>query len=579
MHRRHVTLLLPWVGVIMLLAFSGSAQTGRNAEIRRICVVGVHDSSLFTVRKGTPLTPGSAWPSGWGSVPLPDIMEHLPLQSFPEDDSLLDRARPDWQRLARTSQGICASGWMDLEIQNKIEQKFSGRKGIALVESVEDADLIFLCEGIYRSFYAYATSRNRFEKTVNLSVNSGNVGFGKRVLQAAMAIVVPSEVYRAHPADSAALLAARLWEGAVVWEDHGGSVPPVKSASPGILVDQFLNGKKATAQDIYPVSPAWTLPPATARKAGVPHAPRLDLKGVDTSLPSLLAGQAQSAAIKVNVSLVTVPVIASDLTGNYVPGLRERDFHLYENDRAQRIDRVIPEAEPFRIALLLDISNSTTLKHADIQTAALAFGDALRPEDRLLVASFGAMIRVHSEFTGEREQFRRAILGTKIEGGTRLFDAVDLIVPDRFDAFAGRKAIVLFTDGVDTSSRLATAASSLARIEESDVVVYVIQYDTKSDPGFGTFPKSAYESGARYLRDLSSSSGGRLFNAATVSSLSQAFQQVAQELRHQYTICYYPANQVNDGSYRRIRVTSDQPEIRIRARPGYRMNQSPSAGK
>jgi hypothetical protein len=91
--------------------------------------------------------------------------------------------------------------------------------------------------------------------------------------------------------------------------------------------------------------------------------------------------------IKVDVALVTVPVVVTDSKGNYVPGLKEIDFRIFENDQAQRIDRLIPTTEPFHVALMLDRSGSTTFKYEDIQSAALAFVDALRPQDRFLIGS------------------------------------------------------------------------------------------------------------------------------------------------------------------------------------------------
>lgn len=276
-------------------------------------------------------------------------------------------------------------------------------------------------------------------------------------------------------------------------------------------------------------------------------------------------------AIRVNVSLVTVPVVASDVNGQFVPDLTRGNFQLFENGRQQRIDRVIPEAEPFHVALILDVSNSTYLKHVDIQTAALEFVQALRPDDRVMVLSFGSRVSLDSEFTTDRNQLRDAIVRTRVFGGTRLYDAVDLAVTERFNRIQGRKAVVLFTDGVDTLSRLATSASTLVRIEESDVLVYVIQYDTERDiRGMGRSTDAEYARGDIYLHDLSGGSGGRLFNASTAPSLKGAFAQIAEELRHQYTICYYPDEAAGDGSYRTIRVTVDRPDVRIRARKGYR---------
>jgi Ca-activated chloride channel family protein len=227
--------------------------------------------------------------------------------------------------------------------------------------------------------------------------------------------------------------------------------------------------------------------------------------------------------------------------------------------------------EPFHVVLLLDVSGSTTLKHGDIQSAALAFLESMRPKDQVMVSSFSAAIHVDSEFTSDRDQLGLAILLTKVGTSTRLYDALELVVTQRLNEIQGRKAIVLLTDGMDTASRLSDLNISLARIEESDVLVYVLQYDTRKDlPNLSQSVAPSYARASEYLRDLSVNSGGRRFDASSVLALRDAFAQIAEELRHQYALCYYPAFQATDSSFRRIQVTVDRPGVRIRARVGYR---------
>jgi len=294
--------------------------------------------------------------------------------------------------------------------------------------------------------------------------------------------------------------------------------------------------------------------------------------------------------IKVDVALVTVPVIVTDAKGNHVPGLKETDFHIYENDLAQKIDRLIPATEPFHIALVLDRSGSTKFKYEDIQSAALAFVGALRPQDRFLIVSFDTKVTYHSEFTNDRSQLRAAILQTYSSGSrTRLYDAIKTVMTERLDPLPGRKAMVLFTDGVDNDSEQMDAGRTLALIEKSDVLGYAIQYDTRNDGMPDRFPLPAsqrpvsfdtlYKRAGKYLRDLSSRSGGRLFQAETLESLQEAFSQIAEELPRQYTLCYYPAQPARTGSFRRIRVTVDKPGVRVRARSGYRANAQITPGK
>src|SRR5262249_56576290 len=113
---------------------------------------------------------------------------------------------------------------------------------------------------------------------------------------------------------------------------------------------------------------------------------------------------------------------------------------------------------PINVALILDVSGSTRFKLEDIQDAALAFVDQLRPQDRVMVVSFDQEVRVEAEFTNERDKLMRAVLRTRTGGGTRVQDALDLALTERLDRIQGRKAMVVFTDGVDNSSYLATCA-------------------------------------------------------------------------------------------------------------------------
>ncbi len=197
-----------------------------------------------------------------------------------------------------------------------------------------------------------------------------------------------------------------------------------------------------------------------------------------------------------------------------------------------------------------------------------------------MVVSFDEKTTCDCDFTSDRALLRAAILRERQGKMTRLYDAIDNVLREKLDPIQGRKAIILFTDGVDNGSVDADDSSTLTQIEKSDVIVYAIQYDTRKDippdrfavpppPGYPTF-NDLYGYAVRYLRNLTSHSGGMLYRAETSSSLQQAFARVAQELARQYTLSYYPANQKHDGSYRRLRVTVDRHGVTVRARPGYR---------
>jgi VWFA-related protein len=160
-----------------------------------------------------------------------------------------------------------------------------------------------------------------------------------------------------------------------------------------------------------------------------------------------------------------------------------------------------------------------------------------------------------------------------------------LVFLDRLNQIQGRKAIVLMTDGVDTRSLLADSAGALVAVEESNILVYAIQYDTRSEnnlrppadaSGWMIVPADARQNDERYLRadgflyNLSVASGGELILAESITNLKAIFAHIADELRFQYMLCYYPQNQNHDGSFHKIRVEVDRPDVAIRARAGYR---------
>jgi Ca-activated chloride channel family protein len=206
-----------------------------------------------------------------------------------------------------------------------------------------------------------------------------------------------------------------------------------------------------------------------------------------------------------------------------------------------------------------------------------------------MVVSFNGEVYLNSEFTNDRYQLGSAVNQICIGGGTRLYDAVDLVLMERLRQIDGRKAIVLFTDGVDNESRVSDAHRTLELAEESGTLIYTIRYDTTRDvaeqpmspnrrgqvrvfyaPNILVAGVEAYRFASQYLSDLPERTGARAFQAESTSSLNDAFSTIAGELRQQYELSYYPTNPAHDGRYRRILVRVDRPDVVVRARPGYR---------
>ncbi len=333
----------------------------------------------------------------------------------------------------------------------------------------------------------------------------------------------------------------------------------------------------------------------------------------------------QPEVIKLDTILVTVPVIVTDPYGRFVTGLSRNDFILREDGALQEIADFSSTEAPFNVALLIDTSRSTRNKLKAIRKAALEFIKQLQPDDRVLIVSFDERVRFLGQFTNNRKELERAV--NSLESGylTSLYDAIYLTVTEKLLPLAGRKAMVVLTDGVDTASRLATYESSLELISNTGIVSYAIQYETRNDGGpimrplfIPTLPlggsslsrqdqsqfsgkspaiaarasnslllssltilaapqqktqspprRDPYLIATEYLRALALRSGAQHIRAESIENTALAFAFIANELRHQYTLSYYSLNNKRDGTYRAITVSVKNPQLIVRARQGY----------
>lgn len=321
------------------------------------------------------------------------------------------------------------------------------------------------------------------------------------------------------------------------------------------------------------------------------------------------AGNTETDAevIEVNTEIVSVPVKILDRKGRFVSGLTKENFQILEDNSPQEITYFSNEQQPFTVALVLDMSYSTTFKIAEIQSAAMAFVNQLRPNDRVMVVAFNEEVQFLSLPTSDRAALQRAIKSTAIGSGTSLYEAIDLVINQKFKKIAGRKAIVLFTDGVDTTSRRANDLSNLSDALELDALVYPIEYDTFSDvqrmknkPSIGQPPISSpipsqnkspfpfplptggvgtpssqgtstedYRKADQYLNDMATRTGGRLYQASTTANLAQAFSNIASELREYYSLGYYPTEKSKEAKSHKIKVRVDREGLVVRARDSY----------
>lgn len=280
--------------------------------------------------------------------------------------------------------------------------------------------------------------------------------------------------------------------------------------------------------------------------------------------------------IRVETNLITIPVSVFDRNGLYVSDLTKENFKIFEDGKEQEIAYFATTEQPFTVVLLIDTSPSTEFKIKEIQDAAIAFVDQLGPQDNVMVIEFDANIHVLAEATTDRQKIYKAIRRADFGGGTSLYDAVDFTLRKRLNRVSGRKAIVLFSDGVDTTSGTSYDLS-LREAEESDTVIFPIYYNTFFDnqrrigfpPMRGT-SRQEYMLGRQYLKDLADSTGGRVFNAGnTPGGLIRAFESIAEELRRQYSIGYIPSESGQAGQRKQIKVRVNRPNLIIRARDSY----------
>lgn len=391
---------------------------------------------------------------------------------------------------------------------------------------------------------------------------------------------------------------------------------------------------------------AGTSVPVTSRRPPVLGGANTGNRQPAPSTPKQPAGPEEVEAgdvIRVSTTLVSIPVSVMDRDGKYIPNLRKENFSLWEEGVQQQVAYFASVEKPFTVALVIDTSGSTRERQDEIQEAAIAFVDQLRPDDRVMVVSFDQNINVLAQPTSDRNQLRQAIRRTTAGNGTRLYDAVDLVINQYFNRIEGRKAVVLFTDGVDTISKHASYESNVRDAEELDALIYPVQYDTYLDmnggsswPGGGggggsnRYPpnrrgsdiddllgtivgifgditindggggnnrrgnnrrggiggggggggagtsRAEYERADAYLKDLARVTGARAYNADN-QNLSYAFGMVAEELRRQYSLGYYPKSPPQIGERRHIKVRVNQPSVVVRARDSYVFDRSGNA--
>jgi len=299
----------------------------------------------------------------------------------------------------------------------------------------------------------------------------------------------------------------------------------------------------------------------------------------------------QHDVIKLESTLVQVPVTVSNAGGRYITDLKVEDFKVFENGIEQSIHLFKNIDEPFNVALLIDSSGSTLDQLRVIKSAALAFVNSLREHDKVMVISFSDSVVIMCELTSDHKVLYNSILN--ISGGeyTQFYEAMYTAVWEKLRHIEGRKAVIVFSDGIDTSSSEISEEDTLNAVAASDdVIIYLIRYNTRTDVERKLFDREYFLMGGRldeenwnlkrrkldqvyrkaseYIQELADISGGVVKQADVLVDLEAVFAEIAEELRHQYLLGYYSSKRDEDGEFRKILVRTSRrsTELRIRVK-------------
>jgi Ca-activated chloride channel family protein len=292
----------------------------------------------------------------------------------------------------------------------------------------------------------------------------------------------------------------------------------------------------------------------------------------------------QQDTIKLETILVQVPVIVSTSGGRYITDLGRQEFTIYEDGVKQDIEFFGAIEEPFNVALVLDSSGSTAAQLDVIKSAAFAFVENMRPDDKIMVIAFNDSVSVLCNLTSDRKTIRQAIQNIKSGEFTQVYEAIYTAVWDKFREVEGRKAVLIFSDFIDTaSSEIAEEDTLDAVIESEDVIIYPVRFSTRADveqklmnAGKAGWEREqreldrVYRQADEYLHQLADLSGGVIERADRLSDLKPAFARIANELRHQYLLGYYPANSQKRNEERKIKVKVAREGVKVRARPSFK---------
>jgi VWFA-related protein len=273
--------------------------------------------------------------------------------------------------------------------------------------------------------------------------------------------------------------------------------------------------------------------------------------------------------IRVDTTLVQIPVTVTDPLNRFVTGLEAENFRVFEDKAEQKLVQFSNEDAPLAIGLVFDCSGSMGNKLEKSRQAVSQFFKTANPEDEFFLVEFNDNPTMVSGFTHNTEQIQNKLTFTQSKGKTALLDGIIMAMNEMKKAKNPRKALLVISDGGDNNSRY-TEGEIKNRVKEADVQVYAIGiYEPVSSRG-----RTAEElSGPSLLTELAEQTGGRQFPVENLNELPDVATKIGIELRNQYVLFYAPSNRERDGKYRRVQVKLVQPKglppLRAFWRTGY----------
>ena len=286
--------------------------------------------------------------------------------------------------------------------------------------------------------------------------------------------------------------------------------------------------------------------------------------------PARPAGQVlqsdEPTRIQVDVTRVSLLFTVTDKKGRFITDLDKNDFEVIEGKRQQTISEFTAESDlPLRLGILIDTSNSIRERFKFEQEAAAQFIDSVMRTnlDKAMVVSFDTSAELVSDLINDTDKLTAAIRGLRPGGGTSLYDAIYFACRDKLSQdqprYKFRRAIVIISDGDDNQSRY-TRDQALEMAQKADVVMYAIS----------TNITRIESDGDKVLKYLAQETGGRAFFPFKVEDLDQSFENIANELRHQYSISYRPEPLKTDGLFHAIDVrVRERKNLLVNVRRGY----------